>query len=53
MLGGGQLGRMFTMAAKRLGYRVVVLEPAPDSPCGQIADEVITPTKSRCAALRP
>ncbi len=37
LLGGGQLGRMFTQAAQRLGYEVVVLDPDPDSPAGQIA----------------
>lgn len=39
MLGGGQLGRMFTVAARTMGYRVVVLDPDPDSPAGRIADE--------------
>ncbi len=39
ILGGGQLGRMLTLEAKRMGYRVVTLEPFPDSPTGQIADE--------------
>ena len=39
MLGGGQLGRMFTVAAHTMGYRVVVLDPDPDSPAGRIADE--------------
>lgn len=41
ILGGGQLGRMLTLEAKRMGYRVVVLEPMPNSPCGQVADEQI------------
>jgi 5-(carboxyamino)imidazole ribonucleotide synthase len=41
ILGGGQLGRMFALEAKRMGYRVAVLEPSPDSPCGQVADRVI------------
>ncbi len=41
ILGGGQLGRMLTLEAKRMGYRVVTLEPFPDSPAGQIADEQI------------
>ncbi len=41
ILGGGQLGRMLTLEAKRMGYRVVTLEPFPDSPCGQVADEQI------------
>ena len=39
MLGGGQLGRMFTVAARTLGYRVIVLEPDPLSPAGQLANE--------------
>ena len=39
MLGGGQLGRMFTVAARTLGYRVIVLEPDPHSPAAQLADE--------------
>lgn len=38
MLGGGQLGRMFCHAAQRMGYRVAVLDPDPDSPAGVIAD---------------
>ena len=37
LLGGGQLGRMFTQAAQRLGYEVVVLDPDPLSPAGRIA----------------
>jgi 5-(carboxyamino)imidazole ribonucleotide synthase len=39
ILGGGQLGRMLTLEAKRMGYRVVALEPFPNSPTGQVADE--------------
>jgi 5-(carboxyamino)imidazole ribonucleotide synthase len=38
VLGGGQLGRMFTLAAKVMGYRVVVLDPDPASPAGELAD---------------
>ncbi|MFK5986706.1 MAG: 5-(carboxyamino)imidazole ribonucleotide synthase [Pseudomonadota bacterium] len=41
MLGGGQLGRMFVMAANSLGYRVIVLDPDADSPAGRMADEHI------------
>jgi len=41
ILGGGQLGRMLTLDAKRMGYRVVTLEPFPESPGGQVADEQI------------
>jgi 5-(carboxyamino)imidazole ribonucleotide synthase len=39
LLGGGQLGRMFCMAAQRLGYRVCVLDPGADSPAGAVADD--------------
>ncbi|WP_090578732.1 5-(carboxyamino)imidazole ribonucleotide synthase [Nitrosomonas sp. Nm58] len=38
LLGGGQLGRMFTMAAQSMGYRVTVLDPSEDSPAGNIAE---------------
>ena len=38
MLGGGQLGRMFTIAARTMGYRVMVLDPDPMSPAAQFAD---------------
>ena len=41
ILGGGQLGRMLTLEAKRMGLRVVTLEPFPNSPTGQVADEEI------------
>lgn len=42
LLGGGQLGRMFGIAARRMGYRVHTYEPAPDSPAGQISDREFT-----------
>lgn len=38
VLGSGQLGRMFAIAARRLGYRVHVFSPDDDTPTGQIAD---------------
>jgi 5-(carboxyamino)imidazole ribonucleotide synthase len=41
VLGGGQLGRMFAMAARRLGYRIHTLAPESDTPTGQIADLAI------------
>ncbi|MFY9718756.1 MAG: 5-(carboxyamino)imidazole ribonucleotide synthase [Candidatus Cybelea sp.] len=41
MIGGGQLGRMFALDAKRMGYEVVTLDPHEHSPCGQVADEQI------------
>jgi len=39
ILGGGQLGRMMAIAAKRMGYRVAVLDPTPDCPAAQVADD--------------
>jgi 5-(carboxyamino)imidazole ribonucleotide synthase len=41
IIGGGQLGRMMALAAKPMGYRIAVLDPDIDSPCGQIADHRI------------
>ena len=41
VLGGGQLGRMFTLAAHSMGYHVVVLDPDPHSPAGRIAGQHI------------
>ena len=38
ILGGGQLGRMFTLAARTMGYKVMVLDPDAASPAGQMAD---------------
>lgn len=44
VLGGGQLGRMFTIAVRRMGYRVHVLAPEQDAPTGQVADrEFVAP----------
>jgi 5-(carboxyamino)imidazole ribonucleotide synthase len=41
VLGGGQLGRMFTLQAHSMGYGVVVLDPDPLSPAGAVADRHI------------
>ncbi|AXI00072.1 5-(carboxyamino)imidazole ribonucleotide synthase [Sporosarcina sp. PTS2304] len=44
IIGGGQLGRMMGVAAKEAGFRIAVLDPTTDSPCGQIADiEIVAP----------
>lgn len=51
MLGGGQLGRFFVMAAHELGYRVVVLDPDPASPAGRIADLHLVAAYEDSAAL--
>jgi 5-(carboxyamino)imidazole ribonucleotide synthase len=41
LLGGGQLGRMLGMAARAMGYRIVVLDPDPDCPAAAVADHMI------------
>lgn len=38
LLGGGQLGRMFTVAARTMGYRVTVLDPDPEPIAAELAD---------------
>lgn len=44
IIGGGQLGRMMALAAKEAGFKIAVLDPAMDSPAGQIADvQLIAP----------
>jgi 5-(carboxyamino)imidazole ribonucleotide synthase len=52
VLGGGQLGRMFAMAARRLGYRVHTLAPEHDTPTGQIADVEINASYDDIDAVR-
>ena len=52
VLGGGQLGRMFTLAAHAMGYRVAVLDPDPHSPAGMLADQHITADYRDHAALQ-
>ncbi|MCI2426549.1 5-(carboxyamino)imidazole ribonucleotide synthase [Candidatus Acetothermia bacterium] len=42
IIGGGQLGKMLSQAAKRLGYRVVILDPVPECPAAGLCDEHIT-----------
>lgn len=42
VLGSGQLGRMFAIAARRMGYRIQTLSPDADSPTGQVADVEVT-----------
>ena len=41
IVGGGQLGRMLAMAAARLGYKTVILEPQENCPAAQVANEHI------------
>jgi 5-(carboxyamino)imidazole ribonucleotide synthase len=52
VLGSGQLGRMFAMAARRMGYRVHTLSPDDDTPTGQVADVEITASYDDLDAIR-
>jgi 5-(carboxyamino)imidazole ribonucleotide synthase len=52
VLGGGQLGRMFAMAARRLGYRVHTLAPDHDTPTGQISDVEVVASYDDLDAVR-
>jgi 5-(carboxyamino)imidazole ribonucleotide synthase len=53
ILGGGQLGRMFAISARRMGYRVHALDPTADCPAGQVADvEVVAAYDDLDAARR-
>jgi 5-(carboxyamino)imidazole ribonucleotide synthase len=61
VLGGGQLGRMFTVAARKMGYKVIVLDPDPLSPAAALANEhlqhdytdpeALTYLATQCAAV--
>ena len=61
VLGGGQLGAMFAVAARTMGYRVMVLDPDPESPAGRVADrhlvaayddqQALAQLASECAAV--
>lgn len=61
LLGGGQLGRMFAMAAQTLGYRVLVLDPDGQNPASAVCDdqllanyddeEALDALASRCQAI--
>ncbi|MEP7068530.1 MAG: 5-(carboxyamino)imidazole ribonucleotide synthase [Usitatibacter sp.] len=51
LLGGGQLGRMFTVAARTLGYRVTVLDPDPLSPAAEFATGHLTTAYTDPASL--
>src|SRR2546422_9576978 len=52
VLGGGQLGRMFAMAARRLGYRVHTFAPEHDTPTGQISDVEVVASYDDLDAVR-
>ena len=52
MLGGGQLGQMFALAARRVGYSVWVLDPDPDCPAAAVADRHLCAAYDDIHALR-
>lgn len=51
IIGGGQLGRMMSLAAKEAGFRIIVLDPTENCPCAQLADEQITANYDDLQAL--
>jgi 5-(carboxyamino)imidazole ribonucleotide synthase len=52
VLGSGQLGRMFAIAARRMGYRVHTFSPEDDTPTGQVADVEVAAEYADLDALR-
>ena len=52
VLGSGQLGRMFAIAARRMGYRVHTFSPLADTPTGQVADIEYEASYEDLAAIR-
>ncbi|HVF88235.1 MAG TPA: 5-(carboxyamino)imidazole ribonucleotide synthase [Pyrinomonadaceae bacterium] len=52
VLGSGQLGRMFAIAARRMGYRVHTFSPDSDTPTGQVADYEIEASYDDLDAVR-
>jgi 5-(carboxyamino)imidazole ribonucleotide synthase len=52
ILGGGQLGRMLSVAAARLGFRTHIFEPGSNPPAGHVADQVTTASYEDESALR-
>lgn len=52
IIGGGQLGRMMAIAAKYMGYQTLVLDPTPNCPTAQVADEQIVAAYDDMKAIR-
>ena len=52
VLGSGQLGRMFAIAARKMGYRVHTFSPGSDTPTGQVADVEIDASYDDLDAIR-
>ncbi len=52
ILGGGQLGRMLSVAASRLGFKTHIFEPGANPPAGHVADQVTTASYEDAEALK-
>ncbi|WP_419908720.1 5-(carboxyamino)imidazole ribonucleotide synthase [Hoeflea sp.] len=52
IVGGGQLGRMLAMAAARLGFHTIILEPQDKCPASQVAGSQITAAYDDSDALQ-
>ena len=52
ILGGGQLGRMLSVAASRLGFLTHIYEPGANPPAAQVADQCTTASYADIEALR-
>ena len=52
VIGGGQLGNYFVLAAQKMGYQAAVLDPDPLSPAGANADRHIIAQYDDTEALR-
>jgi 5-(carboxyamino)imidazole ribonucleotide synthase len=52
LMGSGQLGRMFAVAARRMGYRIHVFSPGKDTPAGQFSDREVTAAYDDESAVR-
>ena len=52
IIGGGQLGRMMILAAKHMGFTFIVLDPTPNCPAGNVADEQIVADFEDESAIR-
>ncbi|MGR3760016.1 5-(carboxyamino)imidazole ribonucleotide synthase [Roseobacteraceae bacterium NS-SX3] len=52
ILGGGQLGRMLSVAASRLGFKTHIFEPGANPPAGHVADKVTTAGYEDAEALK-
>lgn len=52
IIGGGQLGKMMTQSAQKMGFKVICLDPNIDCPCHHIANEFITAAYDDTQALQ-